>query len=164
MSERLSQRAIVKIDGEEYDLDSSELEIDRDDIDLGLAEQAAKYAWFSVASAKLMGEVKRAEAILESKEADVEADVREYHRVNSEKKPTEKAIQLEVERHEDVRLLVDNVIEKRQYHGILSAFASAYAQRKDALVTLARNRNFEMTMPSATEVERIKENITGGHR
>ena len=164
MGERLGQRAVIIVDGEEIELDSDELLIDRDDLDTALAQQAAKYAWFAVASAKALGQVKKSEMALDEKENDVEAEVREFYRQSADKKPTEKAIALEVEQHEDVRVLTSKALRKREDHGILSAFASAYVQRKDALVSLARNRNFELTMPSATEVERIKERITGGRR
>lgn len=146
----------VAVSGETHEFSTErELVIDRNDLDRELARQAALAAWYGVLLERARAERAELEAELEELTYLVDQEIR----ASAEKKPTEDAIKAKT--RTDPRVLLTGKKLRKIEHDerLLGHFVSAFSQRKDLLVALARSRHLEMSSPSPDEVERIKQNL-----
>lgn len=148
----------VVIDNDHYEFSiADEMLIDRDDLDTELARQAAHYAWFSVLHERARMNRLKLEAEVDEKEKDLFL----LYRERSSEKLTVDGIKAKVRIDDSLKELIERYHEAEYAERLLWSFVNALAQRKDALIALARARYHEMSAPSADEVERIKRNLLG---
>ncbi len=145
----------VMVGNEVHEFETSrELMINRDDLDTELARQAALYAWYGVLVERARAERMEVEAEIERLEGDVEQEIRAS--ITDKKLMTENAIKAKVK--SDPRLIklgrdARRIERDERFVGVMY---SAFFQRKDLVVALARNRNAELSAPSAAEVEKVR--------
>lgn len=156
MSQQRDVKINVFVDNEKHTFSiQEELTIDRDDLDTELARQAAHYAWFAV-----LRERARAERLaLEGEVDQVWSRIDQEIRQKSEKKPTEDAIKNAVKTDPRYIEASNHYQKSERDERLLGAIEMALVQRKDMLIALSRSRVNEMHMPSADEVEKIKNNL-----
>jgi hypothetical protein len=151
----------VRVMGQTYQFSTrDELSIDRNDLDSELAYQAARYAWVATLHEQSKAEKARANAKYEAMAGQIEEEIRSQYE-GTKGKPTEGAIKAKVKidpRLDEISKLIDDISENERLTAIL---VSAFVQRKDLVVTLAKSRNFEMSSMSADEINRIKSNLLG---
>jgi hypothetical protein len=157
MAKARDTKITVIVGGEKYEFSSAEeLMIDRDDLDEEMAHQAAHFAWFAVLRERArMNRLK-----LEDKVDRLEQELFLKYKDSGEKMTVD-AIKAKVRTSPSLVDLVDEYREAEYTERLLDAFVTALAQRKDTIIALARNRNYEMSTPSADEVSRIKRNLLG---
>jgi hypothetical protein len=159
--ENRDQKVKVQVGAEVYEFSTlNDLSIDRDDLDTELAHQASTYGWFRVLYERAKGIKATAEAEL----AELEGEVADSIRLTGEgdkKALTETAIKQRVRADLRVKKMTRAVASMEQNERFLYAIVSAFEQRKDMLISLARSRATELNMPSAAEVDRMKRNILG---
>lgn len=157
MAKARDTKIVVIVDGESHEFSSvEELMIDRDDLDEEMAHQAAHFAWFAV----LRERARIARLRLEDKIDRLEQELFLKYKDSGEKLTVD-AIKARVRTSHDLINLIESYREAEFSERLLDSFVTALAQRKDTLIALARNRNLEMSAPSADEVERIKRNLLG---
>lgn len=158
MAKARDTRVEVIVAGERHEFSSmEELMVDRDDLDEEMAHQAAHFAWFSI----LRERARMAKNKLEDKLDRVEKDLFMKYKEGGEKMTVE-ALKSKVRTSKAFADVLEDYREAEYTEGLLGSFVTALSQRKDTIIALARNRNFEMSTPSADEVSRIKKNLLGG--
>lgn len=145
----------VVIRGERHEFSSQEeLGIDRDDLDIEMARQAAHYAWFGILHERARNERSKLESEIENLENRLFLEYGEKI-----EKITVDAKKAKVKTDARYRNLIEKFQEAEHDERLLGVVTSALSQRKDILIALARTRNLEMSTPSADEVEKIKKNL-----
>ena len=155
MAKERDTKVEVVIRGERHEFSSQEeLGIDRDDLDLELARQAAHYAWFGLLHERARNEKVKLEAEIENLENRLFIEYGEKM-----EKVTVDAKKAKVKTDSRYTKLVGKYRDAEHDERLLAAMVDALYQRKDILIALARTRNLEMSTPSADEVDRIKKNL-----
>ncbi len=151
----------VEIAGEEYEFSTAEeLGIDRDNLDEAITQQAASFAWFMVLRERARSHAAMLAASLKDLEAELDERVR-LQLVEAGAKVTEVKVKATIRSHPERRSLQMRLDKAEQVENLVGAFSSAFIQRKDLLISLSRSRAYEMAMPSALEVQRMKDNLKG---
>jgi len=130
----------------------AELRIDRDDLDTALAHQASMFAFFAVLHTRAVGERRQLEAELEELEYRLTLD-KPAQLEKKGAKTTVDAVKAAVRTDDGYLDAASQVRAALQNESLAAVFKDAFWQRKDTLVTLARNRIREEGSPSAVEVE-----------
>ena len=156
MKERDTKVEVI-VKGERHEFSSQEeLGIDRDDLDIELARQAAHFAWFGILQERARNERIRLEQDIENTEYRLFLEAgggTEKITVDAKKAKARTD-----PRYLDLR---EKYREAEHDERLLGVIVQALTQRKDVLIALARSRHLEMSAPSADEVERIKKNLFG---
>jgi len=147
----------ITVGGEDYRFEvNDELEIDVHDLDKELAQQAARYAWFSVLLERARDEFRELEAEKQELDAKLDGEIR----IDFEKaqiKTTEAKVSAKIKAHPARRALKKKIRKMEFTCGVLLSIVMGYAQRKDLIVSLSRSRGVEASSMSHVEADRIKD-------
>lgn len=149
----LDTEVVVTVEGQQYTFSSADqLGIDRDNIEKELEQQAVLYSWFSVQHERRKAERRTAEAKLK----ETEARLFLKYKQETDKKVTVDMAKAMVTTDPEMVHATAHVHLIERDERLLNSFATAFAQRKDMLTALVRNRSTEMGTYSPAEVQKIK--------
>ncbi len=119
-----------------------EIKIDKDDLQAAFLDQAGKYSWYAVISADARARLEMAKHELEVKRAEVA----HAFRVQSEamkKKTTEKGVEEHVVLDQEVRAIMEAMLNARKELELVSAAEKAFVHRRDMLIQLGAMERVE---------------------
>jgi dGTP triphosphohydrolase len=124
---------------------SEDLKVSSEDLDAALSNQAALYAWYSVAASKAHYQYERAKASATFVSAQQSGIIRE-RLIHSGIKATEKAIENELIMSESFQAAELTANKARQIHSHCRSIAEAMEQRQQMVIQQCKRAEQEMSM------------------